>query len=194
MADQKNLSYKTIFTGIQKRTIFRKGIDDLMSWLNYTDFYYCPASTRFHGAEPEGLVKHSINVYKHALKLRELYWYYRQISTESLAIAALFHDLCKISCYQEEIRWKKEDDKWQSYTAYKFEEQDPIGGHAAKSLYLLQNFIKLTEEEAAAIMCHMGAYEQTNYTNTAKVYERYLLPWIIHVADEADTYQIPTGD
>lgn len=189
-----NVSYKSVFKDIQKRTIFRKGIDQLMRWLDGTDFYYCPASTRFHGAEAEGLVKHSINVYKHALKLRELYWNYQQISTESLAIAALFHDLCKIGCYQEEIRWKKEEDKWISYSGYKFEEEFPIGGHAAKSLYFVHQFISLSYEEAAAIMCHMGAYEQTKYSNTSKAYEKYLLAWIIHVADEADSYNIPVGE
>ncbi len=35
--------------------ITRPGIDQMMAWLETTDFYTAPASTRFHGAEEGGL-------------------------------------------------------------------------------------------------------------------------------------------
>lgn len=37
------------------KDITRPGIDRLMAWLETTDFYEAPASTRFHSAEPGGL-------------------------------------------------------------------------------------------------------------------------------------------
>lgn len=189
------MSLKNDFIDIVSHKIYRSGIKDLMGWLSYTDFYFCPASTRFHGAEKEGLLRHSLNVYHHAYHLRDCFIHYKPvtyISTESLAITALFHDLCKINCYQEQIKFRKnEENEWEKYTAYKFEDKMPIGGHAVKSLFLLQNFMKITQEEAQAIMCHMGAYESTNYTNTATIYTQNPLAWILHVADEADTYGIP---
>lgn len=49
--------------------ITRPGIDQMMAWLETTDFYTAPASTRFHGAEEGGLCAHSITVAKR-LKLR----------------------------------------------------------------------------------------------------------------------------
>ena len=45
------------------KTVNRKGIDRLLEWLEESDFYTCPASTRFHGAYPGGLLEHSLNVY-----------------------------------------------------------------------------------------------------------------------------------
>lgn len=40
----------------------RPGADKLLEWLKSTDFFTAPARTRFHGAYPGGLVKHSLNV------------------------------------------------------------------------------------------------------------------------------------
>ena len=38
----------------------RPGIEDLISFLEKTDFFTAPASTRFHGSFEGGLVEHSI--------------------------------------------------------------------------------------------------------------------------------------
>lgn len=43
--------------------VTRPGADKLLEWLKSTDFFTAPASTRFHGVYPGGLVKHSLNVY-----------------------------------------------------------------------------------------------------------------------------------
>ena len=32
------------------KNITRPGIDEMMAWLETTDFYVAPASTKFHGA------------------------------------------------------------------------------------------------------------------------------------------------
>ena len=47
----------------------RKGVDKLIAWLETTDFFTAPASTRFHGAYEGGLVEHSLNVYDAFMKL-----------------------------------------------------------------------------------------------------------------------------
>lgn len=41
------------------KNITRPGIDEMMAWLETTDFYDAPASTRFHGAQAGGLCAHS---------------------------------------------------------------------------------------------------------------------------------------
>lgn len=38
----------------------RQGIEDLLAWLETTDWFTAPASTRFHCAYPGGLVDHRI--------------------------------------------------------------------------------------------------------------------------------------
>lgn len=40
-------------------TINRPGMEDLMAWLERSDFYTAPASTRFHGNYTGGLLEHT---------------------------------------------------------------------------------------------------------------------------------------
>ena len=46
------------------KTVQRDGIDKLINYLEATDFYKAPASTRFHGNHECGLLEHSLNVYE----------------------------------------------------------------------------------------------------------------------------------
>lgn len=39
------------------KNITRPGIDEMMAWLETTDFYDAPASTRFHGSQAGGVGK-----------------------------------------------------------------------------------------------------------------------------------------
>ena len=43
--------------------IHRPGSDKLLQWLEATDFFTAPASTRFHLAEEGGLAEHSVHAY-----------------------------------------------------------------------------------------------------------------------------------
>lgn len=54
---------KDRFIELYQHFITRPGADKLLSWLETTDFFEAPASTRFHLARPGGLVEHSIHVY-----------------------------------------------------------------------------------------------------------------------------------
>lgn len=181
------MDLKTEFLRIVHDNIDRDGLTDLMTWIEGTDFYTAPASTRFHGAHVEGLVMHSLNVYSQLKKLCK--WYDCDASDESIAVVSLFHDLCKIGCYKIEMRWRKNEyNQWEQYPTYKFYEDFTFGGHGAKSVYLIQSFMKLTPEEASAINCHMGQWDATTYSNPSAVYERNKLAWLLHVADEAANF------
>ncbi len=167
-------------------SIHRDGIPDLMDWLEKSDFYSAPASTRFHGNHPGGLLQHSLNVYD---ELRRILHTYPEIeaSDETVAVVSLFHDLCKVNFYASEKRNRKnEDGRWESYDAYTIKEKFCFGGHGSKSVFIVQNFIKLTPEEAAAINCHMGSWDGNKDVGNA--YEQFKLAWALHVADEAATY------
>lgn len=178
---------KTEFERIVRANITRDGIDNLLDWLSQSDFYTAPASTRYHGAFEGGLVMHSLNVYCQLKRLVE--FYECEASPESIAIVALFHDLCKVGFYKTEMRWRKdENDKWEQYATYKHDEDFAYGGHGSKSVYLVQSFIQLAPFEAAAINCHMGQFDATQYSNPSEVYSRNSLAWLLHVADEAATY------
>lgn len=178
------MDIKQEFLRIVGRDIGRPGIWELTEWLANTDFFVAPASTRYHGCFEGGLVTHSLNVHSQLKKLCE--WYDCDATPESIAIVSLFHDLCKIGCYKTEMRWRKDkNNQWEQYPTWKFEEDFAYGGHGAKSVFLVQSFIKLTPEEASAINCHMGQWDATTYSNPTTVYERNMLAWLLHVADEA---------
>ena len=46
------------------RSVKREGMEDLIKFLESTDFFTAPASTRFHGDFAGGLVEHSMKVYE----------------------------------------------------------------------------------------------------------------------------------
>ena len=87
------------------RSTGRPGIENLIAWLEQkTDFYMAPASQGYHGCFPGGLLSHSLNVYHAAVKLKEAFAAValperkiNEISTESVIIATLLHDLCKVN-------------------------------------------------------------------------------------------------
>ena len=169
-------------------TVQRNGIDELLEWLEHGDFYSCPASTRYHSAEPGGLLRHSLNVYDELQRLLRAYPEV-ECSAESAVIVALFHDLCKVNFYATEKRNRKNaDGEWESYDYYTVREKFCFGGHGSKSLYLIQHFMALKPEEAVAINCHMGM--QNGEQSIGNAYEQFPLVWLLHVADEAATYLI----
>ena len=166
--------------------ISRNGIMELMEWLETTDFYTCPASSKYHLSCEGGLLKHSLNVYDELKRLLAAYPEIK-VSEESVCIAALFHDLCKINFYKTEMRNRKNSSgNWEQYAVYTRSEEFHFGGHGSKSVYLLQRFIQLTDEEAVAINCHMSCWDGN--TTVGESYAQFPFAWLLHVADESATY------
>lgn len=166
----------------------REGMGDLMNWLEgTTDFYKAPASTRFHGSHEGGLVIHSLAVLDNLLILKDAFG--MDFQDDSMVICALLHDVCKADCYKPDFRNVKDDrGQWHRVPCFKFEEKFSYGGHGSKSVFLIQNFVKLSPEEASAINCHMGQFDATTYSNPSPVYSANPLAWMLHVADEAATH------
>lgn len=167
-------------------TIKRDGIDNLMEWLEKSDFYTAPASTKYHGDYSGGLLEHSLNVYDELKRILQVYPEVR-VDEESIVIASLFHDLCKVGLYTSEKRNRKNElGQWESYDAYTIKEKFCYGGHGSKSVFILQNFIRLTPEEAISINCHMASWDGNKDVGNA--FERCPFAWLVHVADEASTF------
>lgn len=176
------LTSKNYFIEVFKREINREGADKLLSYLESSDFFTAPASTRYHLSVEGGLCLHSINVYETLCKLADTHMPY--ISRESLAIVALLHDVCKIGCYKESTRNVKKNGKWESVPYYEFDDTLPYG-HGEKSVYIISSFMKLTRDEAFAIRYHMGfADEHCDRRNVGKVFEQYPLALLLHTADQ----------
>ena len=187
MDNTKQIANKDRFIKLCK-TVHREGMDELLEWLEKTDFYTCPASSKYHGAYPGGLLEHSLNVYDELVRLLNAYPEITECNYDSVIIAALFHDLCKVGFYTTEKRNRKNDlGQWESYDYYTVKEKFCYGGHGSKSVFIIQHYMKLTPEEAVAINCHMGAYsESAQYVGNS--YEQFPFAWLLHVADEAATF------
>ena len=57
------MTNKELFIETYNKNIHRPGAEKLLTWMETTDFFTAPASTRFHAAYEGGLLDHSINVY-----------------------------------------------------------------------------------------------------------------------------------
>lgn len=172
------------FRDIYRKYIKRAGADALLAWLEATDFFTAPASTRYHECYEGGLAEHSVNVFQQLVRLLRAYPEVK-VSGETAAIVTLLHDVCKADCYKTELRNKKIDGVWQQVPFYTFQEDFCFGGHGSKSVYLIQKFMQLTDEEAVAINCHMGV-ENGNWAVT-DAFRMYPLAFLVHTADMAAT-------
>lgn len=130
------------------------------------------ASRHYHGNYEGGLFDHSVNVAETLATLtinNNLKWE----RESSPYVIGLLHDLCKIDQYV------KVDGE------YQYNDTTVVKGHGVKSLIYAQCYgIRLTEEERACIIYHMGAFgsreEQNDYSNAIHKFPNVL--WT-HTAD-----------
>lgn len=184
MIPEEVLDYGNVFMEIAHQ-INREGAKELISWLfNQTDFFTAPASTKYHGAAVGGLVKHSLQVYYELMKIAP------SENAESIKVVSLFHDICKANFYKSSFRNVKNEQtgKWEKVQCYTISEDFPFGAHGGKSVFLVQRFMPLLDEEAAAINCHMGGFDFTNYHNPSGAFDKYPLAVYLHIADMLATY------
>ncbi len=188
------MDYRERFLEICNAYIHREGSDKLLEYLlsKSSDFFTAPASTRFHGAYEGGLVEHSLNVYDclrdYLARERVRSVYRLDYEDESIAIAALLHDLCKINCYKAGTRnVKDENGIWQSVPTYEYDDRLPYG-HGEKSVYIITGFMKLTREEAFAIRYHMGFSGVEDKRNVGDAFEQFPLAFALNTADMEATY------
>jgi len=198
------------FLQAYNQLVQRPGADKLLMWLQSTDFFTAPASTRFHLAREGGLVEHSVHVYT---RLRELYvreFPKVEVPEASLAICGLLHDVCKANVYKPCAKnqknydaakvaaaesWQVKHDAlgdfiWESVMGYQFEDSLPYG-HGEKSVYIISGFMRLTREEAMAIRWHMG-FSDNDFKgggySVGNAFEKFPLAVLTHIADLQATY------
>ena len=183
-----SLDYKQEFLDVYKQNIQRRGADRLLEWLTNTDFFTAPASTRFHAAYEGGLVEHSLNVYRVMMKK---HFVEGADDLESATICTLLHDICKAGFYAVEFRNRKNDaGVWEKVPYYTVNDRFPYG-HGEKSVFLIERFMRLKNEEAVAIRWHMGGFDDAAKAGSfaiAHAYEQYPLAVKLHLSDLEATY------
>ena len=171
------------------RSTNREGIEEVIQFLEKSDFYKAPASTRFHGSFEGGLLEHSMKVYeilKHKVKNSVLDL---NVSDDTLIIIALLHDICKVNFYKVDYRnAKNERGEWEKVPYYTVDDTIPYG-HGEKSVMMITEYMKLTVEEKYCIRWHMGFTEPKEAYNTlGQAFKKFPLALILHEADLEATY------
>ena len=165
----------------------REGIENLLAFLEKTDFYVAPASTKYHGAYKGGLLEHSMKVYeilKEKIKNEKL-----DVKEDTIIISALLHDICKLNFYKVDYRnAKNEKGEWEKVPYYTIDDTIPYG-HGEKSVMMISEYIKLTNEEKYAIRWHMGFTEPKElYGTIGQAYKKYPLALLLFEADLESKY------
>ncbi len=171
------------------KTINRDGIDEIIAFLEKSDFFKAPASTRFHGSHEGGLMEHSMKVYEILVHKVNNSVIPIEVKSETLIIIALLHDICKTNFYKVDYRnSKNEYGEWVKVPYYTIEDTIPYG-HGEKSVMMITEFMKLTSEEKYCIRWHMGFTEPKElYGTIGEAYKKYPLALLLHEADLEASY------
>lgn len=140
-------------------SIAEKISERAIKWLESTDFYRAPASTKYHECEPSGLIKHTLKVIDKITELSAIYTY-EKVNLGEAILAAICHDFCKINKYEPYHKNVKNEQTgvWEQELSYKYKKSDIPLGHGVTSMFIAMKLFHLTTEQAAAIRWHMNEY------------------------------------
>lgn len=179
MSNKKALTYIQLQSVKERELFFREQMtpilgDTAVSMMLYKGFCSVPASLNHHGNYEGGLFDHSLAVacclQRYTDKL-DLAW----TVPESPIRIGMLHDLCKIDQY---IRIPMED------SMYEWNDKPIVKGHGSKSvIYALRYGCKLTEEEIACIIYHMGAFEKDCWEDYSNALTQFPNVLYTHTAD-----------
>lgn len=181
-------------------SIKREGarIDDLIAKLESSDFFYAPASTKYHGSYEGGLVDHCLSVFDNFKLLVSMKGLDNVISTDSIIILSLLHDFSKMNLYKKEFRNKKVYSEsgskydnagkfdWvaeETYSMASYDERFLYGNHEETSEFMVRQYIPLSYPESVAIINHHAGMSYDSNEVSSAIIERFPLATILHLAD-----------
>ena len=147
------------------RSTGRPGVDDVIADLESQGFFEAPASAGHHLNVAGGLTCHSLNACRAALKVWEGLSQLdpvleKEVTRDSIIIAALLHDVCKTDIYFRSVKRRKNSlGQWEDSEGYKVSYKSFPMGHGEKSVVMvLLSGLELSDAEMLAIRWHMGAW------------------------------------
>ena len=136
------------------RSTRRQHVEVVIAELEKLGFFDAPASRKDHNSLPGGLLKHSLNVYRVASEVARGMHNLSpdfEISSDSLIVASLLHDICKAPRYLNSRQVEGEYQKNYSHL--------PVG-HGEKSVIMLLRLgFEMTDDEILAIRWHMAPWQ-----------------------------------
>ena len=138
----------------------RRGIENLLDYMDLAGFYDAPCSSKYHLAKPGGLAEHSLNVAKCAMAIVDnLFAIQGKMPSkefiDSIIICSLLHDLGKIGQFGKQA-YKTDPENG----GYKTNKDLLYIAHEIRSVVIASKYIILTEEEQHAILHHNGLYSE----------------------------------
>lgn len=188
MNDESISKFWEYYVSLLRKTN-RDGIEDLIAWLDTTDFKTAPASTQYHNNFRGGLLLHSLDVYYHMYDFKSFIDFF-DIPEDTIILTSLLHDICKINTYTESVRNKKDENgNWVQVPFYEWNPEEPIG-HGAKSVMLMyEHNVKPTKMERAMILNHMGySMGDDNKKDVSWLFAMCPQTLLLHWADELATF------
>lgn len=188
-----------LISGIERGGFLK---EQLISFLENSDFFTAPASTKYHGSYPGGLCEHCLDTYKELKMLSEKFpqFFYTE---DTIRIVSLLHDISKINLYKKDIHNKKvyhesgsKSDNlgrfdWVSEQVYIIDKEHRFiyGNHEQTSEFIVRQYVPLMVEESVALLNHHGgtAYDSTP-VNISEIFNNYPLSLLLHNADMLASY------
>lgn len=180
------------------RSTNRQGVDKVIDYLKTTDFYICPASTKYHGNFDGGLLLHSLLVYASAEAIYNSLSMispniFNKISKENIIITSLLHDICKVGTYVKANKNVKVNGVWRTEETYEIQDNFPFG-HGDKSVLMLSVCgLEMETSEMIAIRWHMSNWDLP-YGQTQKTFidarNKYPLLTLLITADDTSSLLI----
>ena len=144
-------------------------MENLLKHMEENGFYTAPCSGQYHLCVDGGLAEHSINVMNTCFKVANTL--YKEVSSESIVIVSLLHDLGKMGQYGKpnytpNMIKDGKPTKDEPEQKYKISESKPYEtnkdllyvDHEISSISIASQLIALTEEEAYSVLYHNGLY------------------------------------
>lgn len=162
------------------RATERRGVEDLIAYMDESGFFEAPCSTQYHLSCEGGLAQHSINVLN---TIRNMNWALdAAMPDDTLVIVGLLHDLGKAGDHYKPMYVENVLKTGKRSGSKPFVSNPDLLyiPHEVRSIAIAERFINLTEEEEHAILFHNGAYTGLGYEWKGK---EQLLDLLLHWSD-----------
>ena len=140
------------------RSTNREGIEEVIQFLEKSDFYKAPASTRFHGSFEGGLLEHSMKVYeilKHKVNYRNA---------------------------------KNERGEWEKVPYYTVDDTIPYGHGEKSVMMITEYMKLTVEEKYCIRWHMGFTEPKEAYNTLGQAFKKFPLALILHEADLEATY------
>jgi 23S rRNA maturation-related 3'-5' exoribonuclease YhaM len=169
------------------RSTERPGIENLIKYMEESDFFTAPCSTQYHLCKEGGLAEHSLNVFYKMFDLAAAWGHIRPLEEDqpihdNIVISALLHDIGK-STYRGKPNYMPnflKSGEISKAKPYETNTDRLYISHEIVSLQIINKYIELTEEEEFAILYHNGMYVSSGRDINGKERPLQLL---LHFAD-----------